>query len=296
MTRSIKPSPPAHYSHIVIFESVHMQAPSLLKPWSCICWYRNKLLPRQQLNPLHSAYTITAHMTIINLEHTCAPHNILCTRRNYTIKRTFPAATLTVAFFFAAAFSLAALYQKEVTDSRIHPRNKEELFPYLMACSLCAFLTSGFWFLFCRMDSKVAPWIARLNFTFPLRVLFFVLFFEPSSCVHFLCFLLWRIVHRVFQGLRCMKWDFSDLPLEKLSTYTSSVHNCIQRRLRNQTPTISRLKSCIIIHGCATIDNKYPTSGLEAKSRAPILSTVKYAKTPHCCFFTPKREARSLYS
>ena len=51
-----------------------------------------------------------------------------------------------------------------------------------MACSRCAFLTSGFWFLFCRMDSSVAPWMARVNLTF-LRVRFL----DTSSTVPFLC-------------------------------------------------------------------------------------------------------------
>ena len=55
----------------------------------------------------------------------------------------------------------------------------------LIACSLWAFLTSGFWFLFCRMDSRVAPWIARWNFT-----AFLVRFLLTSSTVPFLCFLL----------------------------------------------------------------------------------------------------------
>ena len=56
---------------------------------------------------------------------------------------------------------------------------------YLIACSLWAFLTSGFWFRFARMSWSVAPTTALWNFW-----VLFVRFLDTSSSIPFLCFLL----------------------------------------------------------------------------------------------------------
>ena len=53
-----------------------------------------------------------------------------------------------------------------------------------MACSLCAFLTSGFWLRLARMSESMAPTTARWNFC-----VFFVRFLEVSSSMPLRCFL-----------------------------------------------------------------------------------------------------------
>merc|ERR1719220_538718 len=53
-----------------------------------------------------------------------------------------------------------------------------------MACSLCAFLTSGFWLRLARMSESLAPTTARWNFC-----VFFVRFFAVSSSMPLRCFL-----------------------------------------------------------------------------------------------------------
>lgn len=67
-----------------------------------------------------------------------------------------------------------------------------------IACSRCAFRTSGFMFLLARISVRDAPAIARWNFV--VRRVFFLASVSPSS--PFLCLRRYSTVHVVFRGFR----------------------------------------------------------------------------------------------
>merc|ERR1719320_1299172 len=71
----------------------------------------------------------------------------------------------------------------------------------LTACSLCAFLTSGFWFLLAMISWRVAPTTARWNLV--VRLLRFL---AVSSSSPFLCLRLYNTVHVTSLGFLLSMW------------------------------------------------------------------------------------------
>ena len=100
-------------------------------------------------------------------------------------------------------------------------------FPYLMACSLWALRTSGFWFLFAMISVIVAPVIALWNFVV-LRVLFLFI----SSDWPFLCLRLNSTVQLISRGFRFIKWDFSHFWLMKKNVCNVVCDNVIFRTMK----------------------------------------------------------------
>lgn len=98
--------------------------------------------------------------------------------------------------------------QKPFYKSTKNPEKKQY---YRIACSLCAFLTSGLWFLLAKMSFKEAPTMALWNFCVR-RVRFFV----ASSSWPFLCLRLYNTVHVTFLGLRFIRCADSHLEFKKV--------------------------------------------------------------------------------
>merc|ERR1719309_208758 len=128
---------------------------------------------------------------------------ILKTKKNKTIGRErFPPAVLTLGAFGAAvlaAFGLGALPAAFVSTFFSFFASFASFFSLAArtACSLCAFLTSGFWFLLAMMSARVAPVTALMNFCV-LRVLFL----EVSSTMPLRCLRRYNSVQLIFLGLR----------------------------------------------------------------------------------------------